>query len=130
MAGKRKQPKLRLDGVYYNVKVYTPQGKRAQISFGHIDENSEAEVRAVFAVGKKSNVAGVYVNEGKVNRDISVRVRRGEQVVSESTVSSLKRSKDDVKEVVAGYECGMGVKDFSDFQVGDILEFFRIEKVE
>ena len=49
MAGKRKQPKLRLDGVYYNVKVYTPQGKRAQISFGHIDENSEAEVRAVFA---------------------------------------------------------------------------------
>ena len=89
-----------------------------------------AEVRAVFAVGKKSNVAGVYVNEGKVNRDISVRVRRGEQVVSESTVSSLKRFKDDVKEVVAGYECGMGVKDFSDFQVGDILEFFRIEKVE
>ena len=49
MAGKRKQPKLRLDGMYYNVKIYTPQGKRTQISFGHIDDYPEAEVRATFA---------------------------------------------------------------------------------
>jgi len=48
--------------------------------------------------------------------------------VSESVVSSLRRFKDDVKEVAAGYECGIGIKDFNDFQVGDTLEFFRIEK--
>ena len=50
MAGKRKQPKLRLDGVYYNVKVYTLEGKRTQVSFGHIDDHRESEVRATFAI--------------------------------------------------------------------------------
>ncbi len=86
-----------------------------------------AEVRDIFSVSRKEKIAGVYVTEGRVSRGVSVRLRRGEQLVSESTVSSLKRFKDDVKEVAAGYECGVGVKDFSDFQVGDILEFFRKE---
>ena len=88
-----------------------------------------AEVRAVFSGGKKDKVAGVYVNEGKVVRGASVRVRRQGEVINESTVSSLKRFKDDVKEVATGYECGVGVKDFNDVQEGDVLEFFRIEKV-
>jgi translation initiation factor IF-2 len=55
-------------------------------------------------------------------------VRRGEQVVVESVVSSLKRFKDNVREVSAGYECGVAIEDFNEFQVGDILEFFRKEK--
>ncbi|HEY81949.1 MAG TPA: translation initiation factor IF-2 [Dehalococcoidia bacterium] len=87
-----------------------------------------AEVRAVFPAAKGAQVAGIYVNEGKVTRNAQVRVRRGEEVVIESTVSSLRRFKDDVREVTAGYECGIGIKDFNDFKVGDILEFFRIEK--
>jgi len=87
-----------------------------------------AEVRAIFPGKKKTKVAGVYVTEGKVSRSISVRVRRQEQVVSESVVSSLKRFKDDVKEVGSGYECGVGIEDFNEFEVGDILEFFRREK--
>jgi len=87
-----------------------------------------AEVRAVFPAAKGVQVAGIYVNEGKVTRNASVRVRRGEEVVCESTVSSLRRFKDDVREVAAGYECGIGIKDFNDFKVGDVLEFFRIEK--
>jgi len=62
-----------------------------------------------------------------VSRGASARVWRGEQTLFESTVSSLRRFKDDVKEVAAGYECGVGIKDFNDFQVGDILEFFRVE---
>lgn len=86
-----------------------------------------AEIRDVFPVGKKEKVAGVYVTEGKISRGVSVRLRRGEQLVCESTVSSLRRFKDDVKEVATGYECGVGLKDFSEFQVGDILEFLRIE---
>ena len=71
---------------------------------------------------------GVYVTDGKINRDASVRLQRQEQVVCESIVSSLRRFKADVKEVASGYECGVGVKDFNDFQVGDMLEFFRREK--
>jgi translation initiation factor IF-2 len=86
-----------------------------------------AEVRDIFPVGKKEKVAGVYITEGKISRGVSVRLRRGEQLVCESTVSSLRRFKDDVKEVATGYECGVGLKDFSEFQVGDILEFLRIE---
>ena len=90
--------------------------------------DGQAEVRAIFSSGKKTKVAGVYVTEGKVTRGASVRVLRQEQMVCESVVSSLKRFKDDVKEVAAGYECGVGIEDFYDFQVGDILEFFRREK--
>jgi len=87
-----------------------------------------AEVKEVFSSGKKGKVAGVAVSEGKVSRGASVRVRRGEQVMAESTVASLRRFKDDVKEVASGYECGVGIKDFEDFEVGDILEFFRKER--
>ncbi len=86
-----------------------------------------AEVRDVFPISKKGRVAGVYVIEGKVSRGVSARLWREEQVVCESTVSSLRRFKDDVKEVATGYECGVGIDDFNEFQVGDILEFFRKE---
>jgi translation initiation factor IF-2 len=87
-----------------------------------------AEVRAVFPSSKKSKVAGVYVTEGKISRGAQVRVWRGEQVVAESVVNSLRRFKDDVKEVTSGYECGVGVEGFNDFENGDILEFFHKEK--
>jgi translation initiation factor IF-2 len=87
-----------------------------------------AEVRAVFPAGKGVRVAGVYVTEGKVTRNAPVRVRRGPNVIHESTVGSLRRFKEDVREVAAGYECGIGVKGFTDLQVGDILEFHRMEK--
>ena len=86
------------------------------------------EVRALFPAGKREKVAGVYVTEGKLSRGASVRVRRQDKIVAESIVSSLKRFKDDVREVTAGYECGVGIKDFSEFEVGDILELFRIEE--
>ncbi|MFB0558961.1 MAG: translation initiation factor IF-2 [Dehalococcoidales bacterium] len=92
--------------------------------------DGRAEVRAIFSTGKKGHVAGVNVSEGKVSRGASVKVWRQEQVLCESTVSSLRRFKDDVKEVTAGYECGVGIKDFDEFQAGDILEFFRREKVD
>jgi len=90
--------------------------------------DGRAEVRALFSSGKTGRVVGVYVTEGKLSRGISVRVWRQEQTIGQSTVSSLRRFKEDAKEVTAGYECGVGIKDFDDFQVGDILEFFRIEK--
>jgi len=89
--------------------------------------DGRAEVRAIFSSGKREKVAGVYMSEGKVSLGGAARVWRGEQVVHESTVTSLRRFKDDVKEVTSGYECGVGIKDFSEFEVGDILEFFRRE---
>jgi translation initiation factor IF-2 len=87
-----------------------------------------ATIQAVFSASKGTKVAGVMVNDGKVTRNVSVRVRRGKEVLSDSKVSSLKRFKDDAKEVAAGYECGVGIKDFNDFQVGDVLEFYRMER--
>jgi len=87
-----------------------------------------AEVRAIFPRGKREKVAGVYVTEGKVGRGNLARVRRGEQIMYESVTESLRRFKDDVTEVTAGYECGVGIKDFDDFEIGDTLEFFRREK--
>jgi len=87
-----------------------------------------ADVRAVFSAGKGSKAAGVLVSEGKVTRNVSVRVKRGKEILADSTVLSLKRFKDDAKEVATGYECGVGVKDFNDFKVGDILEFYKMER--
>ncbi|MFC2002346.1 translation initiation factor IF-2 [Chloroflexota bacterium] len=86
------------------------------------------EVIATFLMGKKGMVSGIRITEGKVSRGVAVRVQRQGQVIRESTVSSLKRFKDDVKEVSTGYECGVGINDFNKVEVGDILEFHRREE--
>jgi translation initiation factor IF-2 len=88
-----------------------------------------AEVRQVFPASKKLKAAGVYVVEGKLNRGASLRVKRKNKVVVESVAESLRRFKEDVTEVATGYECGVLVKDFDDFQVGDVLEFYKTEEV-
>ncbi len=88
-----------------------------------------AEVRQVFPASKKLKAAGVYVVEGKLNRGASIRVKRKGKVVVESVAESLRRFKEDVNEVAAGYECGVLVKDFDEFQVGDVLEFYKVEVV-
>ncbi|MFC1940305.1 translation initiation factor IF-2 [Chloroflexota bacterium] len=87
-----------------------------------------AEVRAIFTTAKRQKVAGAYVTEGKISRGASIRVLRQGKAIYESTVSSLKRFKDDAREVTTGYECGVGVEKFNDFEVGDTLEQFRIEQ--
>ena len=114
--------------VIYNLADDVSKALKGMLEPSYIDViEGRAEVRAVFPATKRQKVAGVYVTEGKVRRGVSVKVKRQEQVVCESTVGSLRHFKDDVKEMSTGYECGVGVKDFSDFQVGDILEFFRRE---
>ena len=87
-----------------------------------------AEVREVFSAGKRAKVAGVSVTEGRVTRGSSVRVLRRGELIHESVVSSLRRFKDDVREVATGFECGIGVQGLNDYEVGDILEFFRSEE--
>ncbi len=120
---------IRFYDVIYNLVDDVDKALKGMLEPSYVEViEGRAEVRAIFSSGKGTVAAGVYVSEGKASRGVAVRVRRAEQIVFESTVSSLKRFKDDAKEVSAGYECGVGVKDFNDFQVGDILEFFRMEK--
>jgi len=85
----------------------------------------QAEVRAVFPVGRGA-VAGCYVLSGKVLRNCKVRVRRGGKVVHEGTLDSLKRMKEDVRDVNAGYECGVGIDKFNDWVEGDIIEAYQM----
>ena len=83
-----------------------------------------AEVRQVFAVSKVGQIAGCYVKSGSIVRNGKVRVKRGNDILHTGSISSLKRFKDDAKEVQAGFECGIGVSGFNDFQEGDLLEAF------
>jgi len=91
--------------------------------------SGRAEVRAVFASSKLGKIAGVYVMEGKIRRDAQVRILRQNKGIGESRVSSLKRFTEDVAEVSAGLECGLGIEGSVDFQIGDIAEFYRKERV-
>ncbi len=84
----------------------------------------KAEVRATFAVGKGA-IAGCYIQTGKLQRNCSLRVIRSDKVIFEGNLDSLKRSKDDVKEVNTGFECGVGCDKFSSWNEGDIIEAFK-----
>ncbi len=89
-----------------------------------------AEVRETFHVPKVGTIAGCAVIDGKIERNASVRVLRDGVVIYTGKIGSLKRFKDDVKEVLTGYECGIGVENFNDIKVGDTLEAFVMEEVE
>jgi len=88
-----------------------------------------AEVRDTFKLPSNDVVAGLYVLDGKVPRNSRARVLRSGTVMFEGRISSLKRFKDDVREVSAGYECGLGLEGFNDLQVGDQIEFLHTEEV-
>jgi translation initiation factor IF-2 len=86
------------------------------------------EVRATFST-RQGKIAGVYVTDGKISRGAMARVIRKGEVVAEAQVSSLKHFKENVREIAAGFECGIGIEGFTDFQIGDIIESYRKEKV-
>lgn len=89
-----------------------------------------AEVRQVIRISKVGNIAGSFIREGEARRNARARVRRGGQLIVENTtVSSLKRFNEDVREVRTGFECGIALNNFSDYQVGDLIEFFVSERV-
>ncbi|WP_262172954.1 translation initiation factor IF-2 [Saccharococcus sp. Marseille-Q5394] len=90
----------------------------------------QAEVRETFKVSKIGTIAGSYVTEGKITRDAGVRVLRDNIVIFEGELDTLKRFKDDVKEVARGYECGITVKNFNDIKEGDIFEAFIMEEIK
>ena len=88
------------------------------------------EIKKVFKVSKVGNVAGCVVVDGKIKRDANVRVLRNEVVIYEGKLTSLKRFKDDAKEVVQGQECGLGIESFNDIKDGDIVEAFEVQEVK
>jgi len=88
-----------------------------------------AQVRQIFVISKLGPICGSFVQEGKIVRAAKVRVRRGDSVVGEGTVTSLKRFKDDVREVLTGQECGIGVEAVPGIQAGDLLEVYTTEEV-
>jgi translation initiation factor IF-2 len=88
-----------------------------------------AEVRQLFRVSKLGSIAGCRVLDGELRRNSRLRVLRNNQVVAEGEVGSLKHLQEDVHEVRQGFECGISLKGFSDYQIGDILEGYILEKV-
>ncbi len=90
----------------------------------------KAEVRAVFSVPKAGNIAGSYVTEGKIARNATARIVRDGAVVHEGKITSLRRFKDDAKEVLTGFECGIGFESFNDIKEGDIIEAYGKEQIK
>ncbi len=102
--------------------MLSPKFKEAVI--GH------AEVRETYKVSKVGTVMGCYVTDGKIQRGCQVRVLRDNIVIHEGDLASLRRFKDDVKEVASGYECGMQIEKFNDVKVGDVIECYVMEQIK
>ena len=89
-----------------------------------------AQVRSTFKITGAGTIAGSYVTDGKVQRNASVRLLRDNVIIFEGKLSSLRRFKDDVKEVASGYECGIGLENYNDIKEGDVIECFVMEEIE
>ena len=84
----------------------------------------EAEVRQIFRVPKQGVIAGSYVKSGLIRRNVAAEVFRNDIKVGEGTITSLKRFKDDVREVASGFECGIGIENLNDIHEGDIIRVY------
>lgn len=91
-------------------------------------DTGRCEVRTTYKISSVGTIAGCYVTEGKITRACKIRVVRDGIVVAEDAIQSLRRFKDDVKEVAAGYECGIGLEKFNDIKEGDIFEGYVTEE--
>jgi len=89
-----------------------------------------AEIKQVFNITKVGNIAGCVVTDGKVERGAKVRLIRDNVVIHEGTLKTLKRFKDEVKEVQSGQECGMAFANYEDMRAGDVIECFRVEEIQ
>ena len=88
----------------------------------------EAQVRQVYKISSVGTVAGCRVTDGKITRDAKLRLVRDGIVIVEDAIASLKRFKDDAKEVAAGFECGITLEKFADIKEGDVFECFKLEE--
>jgi len=134
VAGKRAAEAAHVDIRFYNIIYNLVDDIRAAMA-GMLDPTYKdqtegfATVREVFRLPRNEQAAGLIVTDGRITRTGTVRVLRNGAVIHEGTVKALKRFKEDVRDVAAGYECGLTMENFNDFQVGDNLEFYHKERV-
>jgi translation initiation factor IF-2 len=122
---------IRTYRVIYQLTEDIEQALVGMLSPTRVEETiGDAEVRAVFRASRVGSIAGCYVTNGLVRRNAQVRVVRDGAVVYETTIASLKRFKDDVREVQGGFECGILLEGFNDVKEGDVLEFFETREIE
>ena len=88
-----------------------------------------AEIREIFSVGRRGRIAGCMVTDGRISRSAAVRVLRDGETIHDGTIASLRHFRDEVNEMASGFECGVGLANYTDFQEGDVLETFRSERV-
>src|SRR5215203_3883548 len=122
------------DILYYNIIYEALDDVKAALSGMLSPEKKESvlgmvEVRQVFKISKVGTVAGCMVLDGLVRRSAKVRVLRDNVVIHDGELDSLKRFKDDVREVKAGFECGLSLKGYNDLKVGDQLEAYEVVEV-
>uniref|UniRef100_A0A831T909 Translation initiation factor IF-2 n=1 Tax=Thermorudis peleae TaxID=1382356 RepID=A0A831T909_9BACT len=134
VAARRAADASGVDVRYYNVIYHLLDDIRAALSGLLTPETREvtdgyAEVRETFRLPNRTIVAGLYVLSGKALRNSRVRVLRNGTVIHDGVVASLRRFKEDVREVAAGYECGLAIEGFNDVQAGDQIEFYHVEEV-
>ncbi len=122
---------IRLYSVIYDAINEVKDGIEGMLAPEEKEEvTATAEVRETFKISKVGTIAGCMVKEGKLTRTAKVRVIRDGIVVYSGVLGSLKRFKDDVKEVAAGYDCGMNIENFNDIKVGDIIEAYTIVEIK
>lgn len=127
----RENIQIRLYRVIYDIINDVEDAMKGMLDPEYKEEVlGKAEVRNTFKVPGVGTVAGAYVQEGKVQRNADIRLVRDGIVVHEGKISSLKRFKDDAKEVAQGYECGLGIENFNDIKEGDIIECFHMVEIE
>jgi translation initiation factor IF-2 len=121
---------IRFYNIIYNLLDEVKAAMRGLLAPVHKEvTDGYAEVRETFKLPNGDVVAGLYVLDGKINRNSKARVMRDGAVIYEGTIKSLKRFKDDVREVAAGYECGLGLDGYNDLQLKDQIEFYHREEV-
>ncbi|WP_181348679.1 translation initiation factor IF-2 [Thalassobacillus sp. CUG 92003] len=130
-AAESEKVEIRLHRIIYKVMEEIEAAMKGMLDPEYEEKTiGQAEVREIFKVSKIGTIAGSYVTDGKITRNSSIRVIRDGVVLFEGELDSLKRYKDDTKEVQQGYECGITVKNFNDIKEGDIIEAFVMEEIE
>ena len=126
---KREEVDMRLYRVIYDAIDEIEDAMKGMLApkYRDIDLGS-AEVREVFKVSNVGTVAGCYVTEGKILRTAEIRVVRDGVIIADDKIKSLRRFTDDVREVAQGFECGIGLDNFNDIKVGDVLEAYEVEE--
>ena len=122
---------IRLYSIIYKLQEDIEKAVKGLLDPVFEEKNTgQAEVRETYKVSKIGTIAGCYVTSGYIPRGAGVRLIRDSIVIYTGKLSSLKRFKDDVKEVKQGYDCGLTIENFNDIKIGDVIECFIMEEVE